>query len=388
MKTNKYFVDLHIHIGRDKYGKPVKITASNNLSLENIIEEAKIKKGIDMIGVIDAHTPAFIEEMHSYINNKKALELAEGGIEIDNVCLILGSEVEIYDHNCKGPIHVLCYFPTLKSMDQFSRWLSERVTNINLSSQRYYGSAIDLQHKVKDLKGLFIPAHIFTPFKSLYGKGVKKSLIEVLDPGKIDAVELGLSSDTTMAEQIEELETYSFLTNSDAHSLGKIAREYQQISMMNCNFKELAMALKQTSGRKVEVNYGLNPLLGKYYNSVCKNCLSDNITDSSCNDCGRSGIIKGVAKRIQEISNSSVTPVKRPPYIHQVPLDFLPGLGPKTLQKLLKHFGTEMHVLHYVSYSDLKSIIGERLASAIIMMREGKLEIKSGGGGRYGKINK
>src|SRR5699024_10601815 len=110
--------------------------------------------------------------------------------------------------------------------------------NITLSSQRYYGSANELQYKVKELSGLFIIAHVFTPFKSLYGKGVRTSLKEVFDPDLIDAIELGLSSDTSMADQIAELHDYTFVSNSDAHSLAKIAREYQEIIMEEPTFKE------------------------------------------------------------------------------------------------------------------------------------------------------
>lgn len=95
---------------------------------------------------------------------------------------------------------------------------------------------------MKELQGLFIPAHIFTPFKSLYGKGVKKSLSEVFDPAQIDAVELGLSSDTDMVRNIEEIKSYPFLTNSDAHSLEKIAREYNALQLKEATFKEFEKA--------------------------------------------------------------------------------------------------------------------------------------------------
>src|SRR5690606_1394558 len=90
-----------------------------------------------------------------------------------------GSEIEVYDEYCHGPIHVLCFMPSLENMEQFTRWLAKRMKNVTLSSQRYYGTAKELQYKVKELEGIFIPAHIFTPFKSLYGKGVRRSLEEV-----------------------------------------------------------------------------------------------------------------------------------------------------------------------------------------------------------------
>src|SRR5690625_2432888 len=133
--------------------------------------------------------------------------------------------------------------------------------NITLSSQRYYGTAKDLQYKVKELDGLFIPAHVFTPFKSLYGKGVKKSLQEVLDPDLVDGIELGLSSDTYMADQIKELHDYTFLTNSDSHSLAKIGREYQQITMLEPSFEEFYYALHKVKGRRIKANYGMDPKL-------------------------------------------------------------------------------------------------------------------------------
>ena len=41
------------------------------------------------------------------------------------------------------------------------------------------------------------------PLKVYYGKGVYHSLTEVLNPEWIDGIELGLSSDTNMADQIK-----------------------------------------------------------------------------------------------------------------------------------------------------------------------------------------
>ncbi|MCM3396562.1 endonuclease Q family protein [Oceanobacillus profundus] len=384
---NVYFADMHIHIGRDKYGKPVKITGAKSLTLTNILMESSRNKGIDMIGVIDCHAPAVQEEIKSLIDNGEASELPEGGIRFERVTLILGSEIEIYDENCLGPIHVLVYLPTLSSMEAFSKWLSTRMKNITLSSQRYYGSAKQLQYKVKELGGLFIPAHVFTPFKSLYGKGVRCSLGEVLDPDLIDGIELGLSSDTQMADQLSELHRYTFVTNSDAHSLPKIAREYQEVVMQNPTFKEFNWALHRVDGRQIKRNFGMNPLLGKYHTTVCSNCFEQVTTDiTKCPKCGSTKIIKGVSDRIEELKNTDKQEVERPDYLYQVPLEYLPTLGPKTFQKLLNAFGTEMEVIHHTPYQNLIEVVPEKLANSIIQMREGKLPIKAGGGGKYGSI--
>ena len=381
------YADLHIHIGRTRNGRAVKITGSKNLTLQNILQTANYKKGLDIIGIIDCHSPEVIEEIEQMLKEGAVKELSKGGIKYEKTTLILGSEIEIYDEWCQGPIHVLAYFPTIEKMKEFSQWMAPRLKNIHLSSQRIYCNGNELQRKVRELDGLFIPAHVFTPFKSLYGKGVKTSLKEVFNPNLIDGIELGLSSDTYMVQGIDELATYTFVSNSDAHSLEKIAREYQKLKVVDGNFEELKKVLHQEDGRGVVSNYGLNPLLGKYHESVCINCgeqISENVT--TCPFCGEKQIVKGVARRIEELSNHTLIQINRPPYIHQVPLDFIPGIGPKTIHKLLDAFGTEMNILHKVSVEQLTSVISEKLANTIDLARRGELEVIVGGGGIYGKL--
>lgn len=384
----RIFTDLHIHIGRTASGKAVKITGSRTLTLLNIIEYASFQKGLNMIGIIDCHSPEVLMEMDQYIAEGRMVQKNSGGLEMDGITIIPGSELEIYDDTCKGPIHVLCYLPTLEAMKEFSLWLSNNMKNIQLSSQRIYVKGAELQHKVKGLGGLFIPAHIFTPFKSLYGSGVKSSLSEVFDPALIDAVELGLSSNTMMADNIKELHDYTFVTNSDAHSLAKIAREYQILEVEEASFHELEKALKGVDGRRIAANYGMDPLLGKYHETVCLKChhpLRDE--EAVCSGCGYKNTKKGVAARISELSTPGDKP-ERPPYIHQVPLEFIPGLGKKTLEKLLHYFSTEMQIIHEAPYEKLAEIVPVQIADYIQAAREDKLTLIIGGGGRYGRVSK
>lgn len=387
-----FFVDLHIHLGATLTGKPVKITASRTLTLENVLNEAADIKGLDLVGIIDCHVPEVIAEIHQLILKRDLIENDQGGFCYKGkINFILGSEIEVYDKNSKGPIHVLVYFDNLKKMTQFSQWYSLRVTNVSLSSQRIYEEGTILQQQVKQLGGLFIPAHVFTPFKSLYGKGVLKSLAEVFNPNLIDAIELGLSSDTMMAEQIKELQEFTFLTNSDAHSLAKIAREYQKISMLEPSFQELKMALTEQQGRKVVGNFGLDPRLGKYHQTTCERCLEaiDDHTLKVCPSCGHRRFVKGVAARIKELSldnPDSITKRERPPYVHQIPLQFIPTLGPKTLEKLLQKFGTEMNIIHQATKQQLETVVSEKITDYILKARVGELQFNKGGGGKYGKV--
>lgn len=383
----KYYVDLHIHIGRTRSGKAVKITGAKSLTFTNIIHHARNEKGLNMIGIIDSHSPEVIIEMEDLRSKGLLTEHPDGGIQFGDLTVIPGSELEIYDEQCHGPIHVLCFFPSIEIMKDFSMWLSQHLKNIQLSSQRIYVTGKELQNKVKELGGLFIPAHVFTPFKSLYGKGVKTSLTEVFDSSKIDAIELGLSSDTMMADEIGELHKFTYITNSDAHSLAKIAREYQVMEMVEPTFLELKKALQETEGRRVMANYGLDPLLGKYHQTVCASCShAVGVNEEKCPSCGEVKIIKGVADRIKELQSFPEIKRSRPPYIHQVPLEFIPGLGPKMLDKLLNHFGTEMAILHEVPFEALKEVVPPSIAELIWKARNGEINLHAGGGGKYGKI--
>ena len=392
------FADLHVHIGRSENGKPIKITAARSLNFANIAKECAERKGINIVGIIDCASPYVIEDIENFLKTGDAYELKDGGIIYkDKVCILLGSEVETSEkgRNGKcGAAHNVCFFPHLKDIKAFSNEMSHHIKNITLSTQRSDVSGYELIDIVEKYNGILIPAHIFTPHKSYYGNCVDR-LQDIFKEkyNKIFAVELGLSSDTFLADTISELENKTFVTNSDAHSLPKIAREYNKLQVENISFKEVVMALKNEQGRKVVANYGLDPKLGKYHRTYCDDCNSTIETKhpvTVCPKCGSSKVTFGVFDRIELIKDKKETksPKTRPPYIYQIPLGFIPGVGPKQIEKLLDHFGTEMTVLHKLSKDDIESVVGEKIANKIVEAREGKVKIESGGGGVYGKVKK
>ncbi|MCR8642380.1 endonuclease Q family protein [Paenibacillus sp. N1-5-1-14] len=386
------FADLHIHIGRSESGQAVKISGSNNLTFHNIAHEASARKGIEMVGIIDCHSPSVQQDIIAYLDKGEMEEVAGGGIRYQDTTIILGSEIEVRDLGMKAA-HLLAYFPNLTTIQDFTAWMRKHLKNIELSSQRIYVTAAELQEEVLSRGGIMVPAHIFTPHKGLYG-ACTDHMSALLNPSGIAAVELGLSADSAMAGMISELDEYTFLTNSDAHSLAKIGREYNQITMKEPSFEELRRALMREEGRGVIGNYGLNPRLGKYHRTYCGNCQT--ILDDpqwlvdNCASCGSRKVIRGVMDRVMEIADrkESYLPVHRPKYHYQVPLEFLPGLGPKKLEQLLDHFGTEMNVLHKAPGEALAQVVGDEIASYITLARLGKLEVDAGGGGTYGKILK
>lgn len=392
------FADLHVHIGRSQNGKPIKITAARSLNFANIAKECADRKGISIVGIIDCASPYVIEDIENFLKTGEAYEIKDGGIIYkDKVCILLGSEVETSEisRNAKcGAAHNVCFFPHLEDIKAFSREMSTHIKNITLSTQRSNISGYELIDIVEKYNGILIPAHCFTPFKSYYGncvdrmKDIFKEKFE-----KIFAIELGLSADTFLADTISELENKTFVTNSDAHSLPKIAREYNKMLVEDISFKEVVKALKGEDGRKVLCNYGLDPRLGKYHRTFCDECnqvIETKEPVSVCPKCGSQKVTFGVFDRIELIKDKkeSKSPENRPPYIYQVPLTFIPGLGAKTIDKLLDKFGTEMTILHKLSKDDLEAVVGEKIANEIILAREGKMKLQAGGGGTYGKVAK
>lgn len=382
----RFFADFHIHIGRAQ-GKPVKMAAAPSLTLERVLEHAKVEKGLDLITLVDGVTSNVMTEVKHLLATSRLRPVRGGGYEFENgLRVLLGSELETAGPT-GGAAHFGAWFGEIDAAEEFLGWLSTVQKNTSLSSQRVHTDAFTLQEKVKALGGLFIVHHAFTPHKGLYGNCVNH-LAEMVDPSLVDALELGLSADTEMADCIEELHKITFLSNSDAHSLPKIAREYNALHLADANFDEVKRALLRRDNRGLLVNYGLLPALGKYHRTYCLTCGQHWNEGAYACVCGSQKKVMGVYDRLLEIRTcpSAVHPEFRPPYIHQIPLEFVPGLGPKLRARLLQVFGTEMSILHKTPVSSLAEVVGEVLAKRIDDARTGLAAIAAGGGGIYGKL--
>lgn len=87
---NEIYADLHVHIGRTKSGKPIKITAARSLNFENIALECFHKKGIQICGIIDCASPYVIEDIEEFLKSGDAYEIKDGGIIYkEKLCILL-----------------------------------------------------------------------------------------------------------------------------------------------------------------------------------------------------------------------------------------------------------------------------------------------------------
>jgi len=392
MKLNSYYADLHIHVGHSVHTGPVKITASRRLTLPAILEECVVRKGIGVAGVVDCVTTGVRRELAELLEAGKLQAVQGGGyMYAGSLLLIPAAEVEAVEEDA-GVSHWLGYFPDLESLAEFADYLAPTVTNMNLSSQRAYRTARELVTAIVAAGGEPVPAHAFTPYKSLYGNATD-SLRELLHEQTLHVrvLELGLSADAELADRIPDNHRLSYVTSSDAHSAQKIGREHCELSMPRASYQEVFRAILGQAGRAVRVYYGLDPRLGKYHRTYCLSCKRTAAKvppQSACPYCGSDEVVMGVLDRIEELArgHDARGRPERPPYRYQVPLEYIPGVGKRTIERLLDAFGTELEVLHKVPREELVRVVGPAIAGSIEAGRSGQLKIEPGGGGRYGRV--
>ena len=401
MTLGSFYADFHIHIGRSSDGRWIKVSSAADLTVENIFREAAGRKGLDLVGLVDCQTGPALRDLSELVERGRLEPLEDGGLRYDGrLTVIPMAEVEVgCGHGTlaagqpTGSAHFIAMFGTIEQVEALAGETRGRVTNPDLSTQRLDLTPHQLLKIIARLDGQLVPAHAFTPFKSLYGN-CARSLAEVFPEGlegRVPAIELGLSADTGMADRLSELARLTFLSNSDAHSLAKIAREYNLLALAAPTYGETVKALRGEGGRRILANYGLDPRLGKYHRTHCDECgltAEGPPPITACPRCGGRRVVIGVLDRLAEIADREFghSPPQRPPYHCQVPLEYLPGVGRKTIDRLVAAFGSEMAVLHRATREELIEVVGERVAAAVIRGRRGELALSVGGGGRYGRV--
>ncbi|UCC20310.1 MAG: hypothetical protein JSV62_03210 [Promethearchaeota archaeon] len=427
--------DLHIH-------SPHSIAVSKTLNLDSMLDTCK-KKGLNILGTGDILQPEWLKYMESNLKRQK-----DGSFAYKDVFFILQTEIEDLES-----IHHLILFPDFDSVKEIQDKLKPHSKNIldewggrpriNLSPP----ALVDI---ISDSGAIIGPAHAFTPFKAIFRQGKFKSLAECYEGAtkKLTFIELGLSANTDLADRLESLKNVSFLSNSDAHSQDprSLGREFNRFDIDNPSFEEILLALKRKDNRKIILNVGLHPKLGKYYNMFCNKCrrrilfknlkkkvdsifnqysLTDNFVIYYSNDPISSRLnyldqvsknkmncpackeelnknfkVKlGVSERIEKISTSidPKHPNHRPPYFNAIPLiDIIRSVKniksttSKTVlndyNNMIKEFGTEFEILIDVPITKIEHF-NQKVSILIKALRNNEIKYTPGGGGTYGQIN-
>jgi uncharacterized protein (TIGR00375 family) len=387
--TGNYYADLHVHVGANEEGRWVKIPSTRQLTVRNILREASSRKGLDIIGIADGLSPLVQKDIAALVAAGELAELPGGGYSWrGRLAVLLGGEVETREKN-GGLAHSLLFLPTLAQMRELSGELSSHIKNINMSSQNAHMDIRSLYALALNCGAKIVPAHIFTPFKSIYGNCARR-MAELFggELPAIAAVELGLSADSRMADRISELRAFSYLANSDAHSLPNIGREFTELAIAgSVNFTNIFAAIEGKKGGVARL-YGLNPALGKYYLTRCANCGEEaGRHQEKCPLCG-GRVVRGVSQRVDEIADCPEGELvrKKPEYRYHFPLAQLPGIGAKALQRVYCGNLTEIEVMYKTSARQVAELLGERISAVIENAVGQKLAVSGGGAGRYGYV--
>ena len=382
--------DLHIH-------GCYSIATSKNMTPPVMAPQAKLK-GLDLVASGDVLHQKWLKlfEETTEESSDGIFSLRDSAIDPEDTSedqgskFILTTEVEDIKR-----VHHLIIFPSIESARDTRSKMKGNMDADGRPRVRMNGSEImNIAHENGCIIG---PAHAFTPWTSIY-----KEYNSIKDCyGKMpDFLELGLSADSDMADTIEELEAIPFLTNSDAHSPWphRLGREFNELEIGELTFDGVRDAILN---KKIKANYGFDPRLGKYHKTACSKCYTQYSIDDAiklkmrCPCGGR--IKKGVDYRIHELSKWEEPhhPPHRPPYIHILPLaeiiSITHGKGVTTVfvqkiwKEMIHRFKDEITALIQSPIDEVYDI-DPKVAGVINAFRNKTLEIKAGGGGKYGEI--
>ena len=407
--------DLHIHSRFSRATSP-------RLTVRNLAAWAGAK-GIDVLATGDFTHPAWREELREalvqdgstgLLRLKSPLSAGDAAREIPQLSgvplrepqFILESEISsIYRKNGRvRKVHSLVYMPDLASADAFCTRL-EAIGNLHSDGRPILGLDVKaLLEMVLEIPGAhMIPAHIWTPWFSLFGsKSGFDSLeecFEDLSP-HIFAAETGLSSDPDMNRCWSSLDHIRMVSSSDAHSGENLARE-ATLFEGPASYGGIFDALQ---GRGDAVRYAgtleFFPEEGKYHldgHRACgvvlepEECMR---LGNICPVCGKPLTI-GVLHRVLDLADRRTPPSPGKDFTSLVPLPEILGeilhCGAKTQKvwqrypRLLELFGPEMAILQETPEGDLSSHWPE-LGEAVRRMRAGQVMRRAGYDGQYGTI--
>lgn len=393
----KFIADFHIH---SRYSR----ATSKDMDVEHLAEWAKLK-GIDLIGTGDFTHHLWLEELKSKLEPK-----GNGLYTYKGVQFILTAEISsIYSKRGKTyRIHNVIFAPYFEVVDKINNILSRR-GNLASDGRPILGiDAAEIARIVFDIdeRCMLVPGHIWTPWFSLFGSmsGFDRieDCFEKYTPN-IFALETGLSSDPAMNWRLSKLDKYSLISNSDSHSPAKIGRE---ANVFDCEMDYFTIrdVLKNKDKNKFLYTIEFFPEEGKYHydgHRNCNICFAPKESKQSKNRCPKCGRVLtiGVMNRVEQLADrpEGTVPANAIPFKNLIPLDEIiaeaKGLGKSSqavareYRSLIAKFGNEFEILLNASETDLRGNVPERIAEGIMRVKNGKVNIRPGYDGEYGKIN-
>ncbi|MFZ2025619.1 MAG: endonuclease Q family protein [Microgenomates group bacterium] len=415
----RIIADLHLH---SRFSRAV----SREMTIKNLYASG-VRKGIGLIATGDWTHPLWMGEIESELE-----EMGNGFLQLKGTTegpkFLLSTEIScIFSQNGKTRrVHTLIWVPTIASAIKISQEITKQGGNVLSDGRPILGfTLIRLAELVLTIepKALIVPAHIWTPWFSVYGKmGGFDSLKEAFGEYEkyIYAVETGLSSSPDMNWQIGELDTRSIVSFSDAHSGPKLGREATIFSLPSLSFEYLTAALKNYKNNPklphIESTIEFYPEEGKYHYTGHRDChirLTPKEVEkkgTTCPVCGKP-LTQGVMQRVSELATRPLASNKtttdgmshyenvghaRPPFIMLVPLMEIiaealgrPVTSPRVQERydaLIKEFTSDFAILMHVSIEEIARVSLPEIADGIKKVRTGDIVIDPGYDGVFGVV--
>ena len=404
----RFIADLHIHSHFSR-------ATSKSLVPEDLFVWAQ-KKGITVIGTGDFTHAGWLSEL------QEKLQPAENGLyqlkpelqktlaeRIPRSCsspvrFVLSGEIScIYKRGGRTrKIHNLILMPDFESVKDLNARLS-RIGNLKSDGRPILGlDSRDLLEIVLETsdRSFFIPAHIWTPWFSLFGSNSGFDSIDECFGDlaeNIHALETGLSSDPPMNRRLSALDDYLLVSNSDAHSPEKLGREANLFDT-SLDYDSLLNAMTEKTGFEGTIEFF--PEEGKYHydgHRKCRLSLHPSQTRSTkgiCPKCGKP-VTVGVLHRVYELADREAPKLPKPFYsiipLSEILSEIL-GCGPSAkkvtaaYEELLAALGPELYILMDSPSKDMERLGGPLLAEALDRMRETRVIRQEGYDGEYGVI--
>ena len=408
-----FLADFHVH---SKYSR----ATSRDLDLEHLFIAAQ-RKGVAVVGTGDFTHPGWFAEIREKLvpTGTGLFELrpdiaARCQKQVPDTCrrpvrFLLTAEISnIYKKNERTrKNHNLVFLETLDAAEAFNRRL-DRIGNIASDGRPILGlDARDLLEILLSVShtGFLVPAHIWTPWFSLFGsKSGFDSVSECFEDlsDEIFAVETGLSSDPPMNWRVSDLDSRTLISNSDAHSPAKLAREATRFAGEQSS-RDIRESLKSGDPDRFLGTVEFYPEEGKYHFDGHRKCgvrfspeQSRHVSEK-CPRCGRP-LTLGVLHRVEQLADRPAgrRPERGRGFLSLVPLqDILSELlevGPQAkkvaaaTETLLFRYGSEFDILWQIEPERLESAPVPLLAEAIRRVRNRRVSVIPGYDGEFGTV--
>jgi uncharacterized protein (TIGR00375 family) len=383
------------------------------MDVHSIAKSAQLK-GLDLVGTGDFTHPDWMSELEAElteISNSGLYRLTDTPTTAMRF-MVTAEVCTIFPVQGKSRrIHHIIFTPHLAVAKQISDRLHAYGNLAGDGRPILHMSASELVETVLEVSPVnaVIPAHVWTPWYSLFG--AKHGFDRIEDcyedmTRHIFALETGLSSDPPMNWRISALDRFTLISNSDAHSPYpyRLGREANVLEVDEARYDTILDVLRHKDGTRLKFTVETDPAYGKYHWTGHHHCgvalppSESQKLNGLCPVCRRP-LTKGVDERTQSLADrpDNVRPDNALDYRHLLPLQEMISavMGIHNLYSsqvwqrfnaLIAAFGDEYTVLLETPLDQLQAVVEPQIASAILRIRNDDITVHPGYDGVYGEI--